>query len=232
MAIVTDGLTYNLDASVLLLSGFSDNQTLLDAYVPDEVNVNGWYGSAGYSLYVAASGQGSNSVIRFNTGNLAFKNPDEFLSYTALTVQIAAKRTGASYTNTWMGLFSTWFNYAESGLTILAITDNANTRNYSGWGTYGGITTTQSTSSMPLDTPIVVTATISPATSGLFYTNSTSTGTFTNSKAQGYFGVGGLESAQGFFVGDLYQVLIYNRELSEAEIIQNAETLRDKWFSI
>lgn len=232
MAIVTDGLIYNLDASVLTLSGFSDGQTLLDAFVPDQVNSDGWYGSAGYSLYVAASGQGDKTVIRFNTGNLTFKNPTALLSNTSLTVQIAAKRTGSSYTNTWMGLFSTWFNYANSGLTLLAITDNANTRDFSGWGTYGGITTTQSTSSMPLNTPIVVTTTITPSTSGTFYTNSTPTGTFANSKSQAYFGVGGLESAEGFFVGDLYQLLIYNRNLTEVEIQENAETLRDKWFSV
>lgn len=231
MAIVTDNLVYNLDASVLLLSGFSDGQTLLDAFIPDEVNADGWYGSGGYSLYVAASGQGSKTVIRFNTGNITFKNPRPLLDYTSLTIQIAAKRTGTSYINRWMGLFSTWFNYDVSGVSIFAITDNANTGDYSGWGTYGGITTTQASSSMPLDTPIVLSVTVTPSTSGTFYTNSTSSGEFTNSAAQGYFGIGGLGPAQGFFVGDFYQILIYNRVLETSELIQNAEELRDKWFS-
>ena len=230
MAIVTDGLVNNLDASVLLLSGFSDGQSLLNAFIPDEVDTDGWYGSAGYSCYIAASGQYNYPVMRFYSGNLTFQNPAKFLNYENLTVQIAAKRTGLSYSNTWMGLFSTWFNYAKSGLTILAITDNANTRDFTGWGTYGGITTIQSTSAMPLNEPVIVTATITPATSGNFYTNGVFTGEFNNSKSQAYFGVGGLESARGFFVGDIYQVLIYNKILNSSEIIENTETLRDKWF--
>lgn len=232
MAIITNNLVNHLDASVLLLSGFSDNQSLLNAFIPDKVDPDGWYGSAGYSCYVVANGQNSLPVMRFYTGNLTFKNPNKYLQYNSLTVQIAAKRTGYGYNNTWMGLFSTWFNYSKSGLTILAITDNNNNRDFSGWGTYGGTTTIQSTSAMPLNEPVVITATVTTNGSGDFYTNSTFTGTFSNTKSQAYFGVGGLEPAGGFFVGDLYEVLVYNKVLQQSEIVQNAEALRDKWFSV
>lgn len=230
MSLPTQNLIYNLDASVLLLSGFSDQQSLLDAYVPDQVDPDGWYGSAGYDLRVIANGQNNLPVIRFTTGNLAFKNPNKFLQYTNLTVIIAAKRTGYSYTNSWMGLFSTWYNYAKSGATILGVTNTNNLGGFDYWGTYGGITTTGSTSAMPINTPIVVAATFEDDTSGVFYTNGTETGTFANSKSQGYFGVGGLESASSFFVGDLYQVLIYDRILNPSEIQDASTYIINKWF--
>lgn len=231
MALVTNGLIYNLDASVLLLSGFSDQQSLLNAYVPDQVDAIGWYGAAGYDLRLIANGQNSLPVIRFTTGNLAFKRPTDLLQHTELTVIVAAKRTGNSYVDTWMGLFSTWFNYAKSGVSLLAVTNNANTGAFDYWGTYGGITTTASTSSMPLELPQVVAMTVGSSTSGTFYTNGTESGTFANTKAQPYFGVGGLESALGFFTGDLYQVLIYNRVLSANEVQQSSSFLANKWFN-
>jgi len=230
MALITDGLVNQLDASVLLLSGFSDGQSLLDSFIPDNIDSDGWYGSAGYDMKIVANGQFNKAVIRANTGNITFKNPYKFLNYTELTVLIAAKRTGLSYTGSWMGLFSTWYNYAKSGLTILSVTNNANVGGYYGWGTYGGITTTQSSSSMPLDTPVVVGVTVSPSTSGTFYTNGSNSGTFLNSKSQAYFGIGGLESAEGFFVGDIYEVLAYNRVLTTSEVQETSQYLINKWF--
>lgn len=230
MPLITEGLINQLDTSVLLASGFSNGQNLLNATIPDKIDPDGWYCSAGYDIKLVANGQFDYPVIRTNTGTLTFKNPNKYLNYTALTVLIAAKRTGSSYTNSWMGLFSTWYNYSKAGLTILAITDNANTGNFNKWGTYGGITTTQSTSAMPLNTPIVVGAIANSDTSGTFYTNGVNSGTFTNSKAQAYFGVGGLESAEGFFVGDIYEVLVYNRALTEAEVLSSSQYLTSKWF--
>ncbi len=230
MSLITAGLINHLDANVLLLSGFSDGQNLLNAYIPDQVDPAGWYGSGGYDVRVVANGQFTRPVIRTNTGVITFKNPSKYLDYTSLTVLVAAKRTGSSYTNTWMGLFSTWYNYAESGVTILAISDNANTDSFTGWGTYGGITTTQSTSAMPINTPIVVGMTTNSNASGAFYTNGINSGFFTSTKSQAYFGVGGLESAKGFFVGDIYEVLVYNRILSSSEIQDSSNYLMNKWF--
>ncbi len=232
MSLFTQNLIYNLDASVLLLSGFNDQQSLLNAFVPDQIDPDGWYGSAGYDLRLVANGQNGLPVIRFTTGNLTFKNPDKLLQCSELTVFIAAKRTGNSYSGTWMGLFSTWFGYARAGLSLLAVTNTNNqAAAYDYWGTYGGITTTGSTSAMPIDTPIVIGATVNNYTTGTFYTNGTQTGTFPNSKTQAYFGVGGLESAEGFFIGDLYQVLIYNRSLSVPEIQDVSSYLANKWFN-
>jgi hypothetical protein len=230
MALITNGLVNQLDASTLLLSGFSNGQSLLNSFIPDNIDSDGWYGSAGYDMRVIAGGQFNKAVIRTNTGNITFKNPYKFLNYTELTVLIAAKRTGLSYTGTWMGLFSTWYNFAKSGLTILSVTNNANVGGYNGWGTYGGVTTTQSNSAMLLETPVVVGVTVSPSTSGTFYTNGSESGTFLNSKSQGYFGIGGLEAAEGFFVGDIYEVLVYNKNLTTAEIQETSQYLIDKWF--
>ena len=230
MPLITDGLINHLDASVLLVSGFSNGQSLLNATLPDLVDVKGWNCTAGYDIKVVASGQYDYPVIRTNTGVITFNDPYKYLDYTSLTVLIAAKRTGSSYTNSWMGLFSSWYNYAKAGLTLLAITDNANTGNFTGWGTYGSTTTTQSTSSMPLNVPIVVGAVANSDTSGTFYTNGFSSGTFANSKTQAYFGVGGLESAEGFFVGDIYEVLVYNRALTNAEVLSSSQYLTNKWF--
>ena len=230
MPLITDGLINHLDASVLLVSGFSDGQSLLNATLPDLVDVKGWNCTAGYDIKVVANGQYNYPVIRTNTGVITFNDPYKYLNYISLTVLIAAKRTGPSYTNSWMGLFSNWYNYAKAGLTLLAITDNANTGNFTGWGTYGSTTTTQSTSSMPLNVPIVVGAVANSDTTGTFYTNGLNSGTFTNSKTQAYFGVGGLESAEGFFVGDIYEVLVYNRALTDAEVLSSSQYLTNKWF--
>lgn len=230
MSLITEGLVNQLDTSVLLASGFTNGQSLLNAIIPDKIDPDGWYCSGGYDATLVANGQYSYPVIRANTAVLTFRNPNKFLNYNALTVLIAAKRTGPSWTNTWMGLFSTWYNSAKAGLTILAITDDNNQGNFTGWGTYGGITTIQSTSAMPLNTPIVVGATVTNATSGVFYTNGVNSGTFSNSKAQAYFGIGGLESAEGFFVGDIYEVLVYNRVLFEAEVLSSSQYLINKWF--
>lgn len=230
MALITQNLIYQLDASVLPLSGFVNNQNLVGAFIPDQVDSKGWYGSAGYDMYLVTNAQNGKAVIRCNTGNIAFKEPGDLLKYNSLTVLIAAKRRGPSYTNTWMGLFSAWYNYSKSGLSIFAITNNANVGGFDYWGTYGGIITTASTSAMNLDTPIVVGVTSDINTAGNFYTNGINTGSFTNSKDQGYFGVGGLESAEGFFVGDIFEVLVYKSVLNGAQIQDSSAYLVNKWF--
>lgn len=230
MPLITDGLVNQLDTSVLLISGFSDGQNLLNATIPDKIDPDGWRCSGGYDIKLVANGQYSYPVIRTYTGVITFKNPNKYLNYTTLSVLIAAKRTGSSYTNSWMGLFSTWYNFANAGLTILAITDNSFERNFNRWGTYGETTTTQSTSAMLLNTPVVVGAVANSDTSGIFYTNGLSAGTFSNSKSQAYFGIGGLESAEGFFVGDIYEVLVYNRMLTDSEMLSSSQYLTNKWF--
>ena len=78
---ITNGLINWLDASILSLSGFSNNQTLLDSFIPDQVGTNTWHGSNGYSMYVAtnASPLGDKPVIRFITGNLTPSNFNDYL---------------------------------------------------------------------------------------------------------------------------------------------------------
>jgi hypothetical protein len=83
---------------------------------------------------------------------------------------------------------------------------------------------------MPINTPIVVGMTTNSNASGAFYTNGINSGFFTSTKSQAYFGVGGLESAKGFFVGDIYEVLVYNRILSSSEIQDSSNYLMNKWF--
>lgn len=236
MALVTNGLINQLDASVLLLSGFSNNQTLLDAFIPDQVGTNTWHGSNGYSMYVATSASpiGNKPVIRLIQGNLTPSNFNDYLNYDEMTVLIAAKRTGASYTNTWQGLFSLPFyntGLGVKGVSLFSITNDNNVGGFNNWGTYGGTVTTASTSAMNLNTPYVVGMAVNSDTSGTFYTNTSATGTFTNTKAQGYYGVGGLESAEGFFVGDLYEVLVYNRVLTYSEVSVSSNYLISKWFA-
>ena len=233
---ITNGLINRLDASILSLSGFSNNQTLLDSFVPDQVGTNIWYGSNGYSMYVAtsASPAGNKPVIRLIQGNLTPSNFNDYLNYNSMTVAIAAKRTGASYTNGWQGLFSLPFyntGRGVKGVSLFSITNNNNVGAFNNWGTYGGIVTTASTSAMNLNTPYVVSMTVNPDTSGTFYTNTSATGTFTNTKGQGYNGIGGLQSAKGFFVGDIYEVLVYNRVLSYSEVSANSNYLISKWFA-
>ena len=236
MALVTNGLVNRLDASVLLLSGFSNNQTLLDAFIPDQVSSKPWYGSAGYSMYVTASASPASNkpVIRLFTGNLSPGNLMDYLDYNTMTVLIAAKRTGPSYNNLWQGLFSLQFYNTGKGIrgaTLLSITNNNNTGGFNNWGTYSGIVTNASTSAMNLNTPYVIGMTINSDTSGTCYTNTSATGTFTNTKAQGYCGIGGLGSAEGYFVGDIYEVLIYNRVLTYSEVSASSNYLIGKWFA-
>jgi hypothetical protein len=236
MSLITNGLINQLDASVLSLSGFSNNQTLLDTFIPDQIGSSTWYGSNGYSMYVAASASptGNKSVIRLSSGNLTPSNFNDYLNYNAMTVLIAAKRTGASYSNTWQGLFSLPFYNTGSGVkgvSLFSITNDNNIGSFDNWGTYGGVITTASTSAMNLNTPYVVGMSVNSDTSGTFYTNTSATGTFTNTKAQGYYGIGGLESAVGFFVGDIYEVLIYNRALIFSDVSASSNYLIDKWFA-
>jgi hypothetical protein len=236
MALVTNGLVNQLDASVLLLSGFSNNQTLLDAFIPDQVNSKPWYGSAGYSMYVAASASPASNkpVIRLFTGNLSPGNFNDYLNYDSMTVLIAAKRTGPSYNNLWQGLFSLPFNNTGKGVrgvTLLSITNNNNVGGFNNWGTYGNTVTTATTSAMNINTPYVIGMSVNPDTSGTFYTNTSATGTFTSTKAQGYYGIGGLESGDGFFAGDIYEVLIYSRVLTYSEVSASSNYLIGKWFA-
>jgi hypothetical protein len=84
---------------------------------------------------------------------------------------------------------------------------------------------------MALNTPTIVSVTVGKDSSGTFYTNASATGTFSGSKVQGYFGIGGLESANGFFRGDVYEVLTYNRALTESEVASNADYLNSKWYN-
>ena len=236
MALVTNGLINWLDASILSLSGFSNNQTLLDAFVPDQAGPSIWYGSNGYSMYVATSASpvGNKPVIRLISGNLSPSNFNDYLNYAAMTVLIAAKRTGASYTNTWQGLFSLPFNNTGRGVrgvSLFSLTNNNNVGGFNNWGTYGSTVSTASTSAMNLNIPYVVGMTINSDNTGTFYTNTSATGTFTNTKSQGYYGIGGLESAEGFFVGDLYEVLIYNRVLTYSEVSASSNYLISKWFA-
>ena len=232
MALVTNGLINQLDAQYIQdVGGFTDGQNIIGAFLPDPVEPAGWYGSNGYDCVFLLSVNSYRPAIRFNTGVISPMNTNKYLTYTELTVLICAKRTGPSWGNTWMGLYSSWYNYNNAGASIFAITDNANTGNFDKWGTYNGIITTQSTSAMDLNQPFVVGATFTPSSSGTFYTNNIETGNFSSSQDQGYFGIGGLLPANGSFVGDVYEVLIYNRKLSSAEIQQSGDYLIQKWFN-
>lgn len=231
---ILTGLINDLDTSVLLLSGFHDGQNLQAAFIPDQVDVGqwrGWKGDAfGITLVANASPQGNYSVIRFANGNLDQLNTNVCLSSTNFTVMIAAKRTGMPTRCPYMGLYSMVYNFAKCGVTLLAFTDNNYDHNFNGWGTYNGTEPCKALSAMDLNVPVVVTMALDNTTNGTFYTNASATGTFTSSKSQGYLGIGGLECAQGFFIGDLYEVLVYNRTLSDSEVAQNANYLTSKWF--
>lgn len=230
MPLVTDGLVNNLDVLVLLSQGYTDGQDLTVTNIPDRIDPKGW-GGDGYGMSFHTSG-GPNDFpcIRFSNGFLHQRNADDFLQFNSMSIMIAATRTGASWTNNWMGLYSLYYNHAKAGINILAVTDNKYDAVFNGWGTYN-FTTTKSTSAMVLNVPTIVTVTANSDSSGTFYTNASATGTFLNSKAQGYFGLGGLESANGFFRGDVYEVLAYNRALTESEVATNADYLNSKWFN-
>lgn len=231
MALVTDGLINQLDAEYVRdVGGFIDGQNLIGAFLPDPVDTAGWYGSNGYDCYLKFNALNSKPSLRFNTGVISPQNINKYLTYTDITVLIAARRLGPSWNNTWVGLYSTWFNYNKNGGSIFALTNNANTGGFDRWGTYGGITTTQSTSAMNVNIPIVVGATFTSEGSGGFYTNAVSTGTYTSTTNQPYFGVGGLLSAEGSFVGDVFEVLVYNKILTSIEIQDSSNYLTNKWF--
>ena len=231
MPLVTDGLVNHLDALTLLSQGYTNGQDLTVTNIPDRIDSKGW-GGDGYGLSFYLSGGPNNfPVMRFLNGFLHQRNANDFLQFNSMSVMIAASRTGASWTNNWMGLYSMYYNHAKAGINILAITDNKYDRNFNGWGTYNGTTTVKSTSAMALNTPTIVSVTIGKDSSGTFYTNASATGTFSGSKVQGYFGIGGLESANGFFRGDVYEVLTYNRTLTESEVASNADYLNSKWFN-
>jgi hypothetical protein len=245
MPAILTGLVNQLDASVLLLSGFSNGQSLLNATVPDQVDPLGWSGTC-YSLYVAGSASPVGTpAIRFESGNLIQNNYTQFLAYTEMTVMICAKRTALARTGQWMGLYSMMYNggwgkllpnqggptYSNGGMSLLALTDENHNHDYTKWGTYGNINSYQSTSAMDIGLPMVVSIVAGPDTSCTFYTNASASGgpTFA-SKAQAYRGLGGSEPSDRFFIGDVYEVLVYNRGLSASEIATNATYLRGKWF--
>lgn len=232
MSLITEGLVNWLDAQYIQdTGGFTDGQNIVGAFLPDPVDSAGWYGSDGYDCTFKYNAVKYRPAIRFKTGVITPVNINKYLNYTNLTVIISAKRTGPAWNNTWMGLYSSWYNFNKTGATILAITDNANLRNFDKWGTYGGTVTTQSTSAMDLNTPYILSSVFTPPASGSFYTNSTQTGEFTLSKDQGYFGLGGLLPARGSFVGDIYEVLIYGKKLTEEQIQENSAYLISKWFN-
>jgi len=232
MPLVTDGLVNHLDSLVLLSQGYTNGQDLTVTNIPDSIDSKGW-GGDGYGLSFYLSGGPNNlPLMRFSNGFLHQKNADDFLQFNSMSVMIAATRTGTSWTNSWMGLYSMYYNHAKAGINILAITDNKFDGNFNGWGTYNDTTTVKSTSAMALNIPTVVTVTTNSNSSGTFYTNASATGTFLGSKVQGYFGIGGLESANGFFRGDVYEVLVYNRALTQLEVATNATYLVNKWFNI
>jgi hypothetical protein len=224
---ITDGLVNQLDASALI-TVFADGQSLILASVPDQVDSKGWLGD-GYDISYSLSGapNGAPSFV-FKQGFLKQLNWDSFLKYDSMTVMIAATRTGNSWTGNWMGLYSMFYNGAKAGINILAVTDNNLNKDFSHWGTYKYVTTA-STSAMDLNTSFVISVVGNKDSSGTFYTNTSATGDFPASKAQGYFGVGGMESSRGFFVGNVYELLVYNRALTASEISTNASYLYDKW---
>ena len=231
MSLVLTGLTNRLDASVLLLSGFTPG-TLLCKVLPDQVDPLGWSGTGyGLDLIAGASPNGLYPVIRFTNGNLIQNNNNTFYLNHSMTVMIAATRTANSYTFNYMGLYSMSLNSSHAGISILALTDNNYNRNFNSWGTYDNTTTAQSTSSMDLNIPVVVTMAVNSDLTGTFYTNASAAGNFATSKAQPYFGLGGLPSQNEFFVGDLYEVLVYNRTLSASEVSTNSSYLISKWFA-
>jgi hypothetical protein len=231
MPLVTQGLVNQLDAQYVQNSGqFVDGQNIVGAFLPDTVDSAGWYGIDGYDCILKYDALYDKPAFRFKTGVLTPRNILNYLNYTNLTVLICARRGGPAWNNTWMGLYSSWYNYNRCGATILAITDNNNDLSFTNWGTYGGTVTTQSTSAMELDKPYVISSTFTSANSGEFYTNSTLTGNFSLTKDQGYFGVGGLLPAKGSFVGDIFEVLVYNRILTTLEIQESSQYLINKWF--
>jgi hypothetical protein len=231
MSLVTNGLINQLDAEYVRdVGGFVNGQNLIGAFLPDSVDAAGWYGSNGYDCYLKDNAITIRPSLYFNTGVISPQNTNKYLTYENLTVIIAARRQGPAWNNQWMGLYSSWFNYNKNGASIFAITDNANTGNFDKWGTYGGITTTQSTSAMGVNVPVVLSTTFSSSGSGTFYTNGSNSGTYNSTTDQAYFGVGGLLPAKGSFVGDIFEVLVYNRILSEAEIQNSTSYLINKWF--
>ena len=231
MALVTDGLINQLDAEYVRdVGGFVNGQNLIGAFLPDSVDADGWYGSDGYDCYLRDNAITIRPSLYFNTGVITPQNTNKYLTYENLTVIIAARRQGPAWGNQWMGLYSSWFNYNNNGASIFAITNNANVGGFDRWGTYGGITTTQSTSAMNVDVPVVLSTTFTSSGSGVFYTNGSNSGTYTSTKDQAYFGIGGLLPAKGSFVGDVFEVLVYNRILSEAEIQDSTNYLINKWF--
>jgi len=226
---ITYGLMNQLDAYLLSARGWKDDQNLISAVIPDNVSSKGWLGS-GYDLYysLSAAPNGGPAFV-FTQGNIKQENCDSFLPYNSMSVMIAATRTGNSSTGLWMGLYSMYYARATAGINILALTDNNYNYNFSGWGTFNYVTT-QSTSAMNLNTPYIISMTGDANSSGTYYTNTTATGTFSTSKAQPYFGLGGYGPGGGFFVGEVYEVLVYNRSLSASEITTNANYLINKWF--
>jgi len=231
MSLITSGLVNQLDAHTLLTAGYVNGQSLISAQLPDNISSKGWSGD-GYSINFSVSGSPyGGPCIVFSQGTLRQNNLFDFLNYTNMSVMIAATRTGPSWTGTWMGLYSMQYNHAKAGITILAITDNYYQGSFSGWGTYNDTNTVQSTSAMSLNTPIIVGAVCSNNSSGTFYTNSTQTGIFPSSKVNNYYGLGGLTSQKEFFVGNVYEVLVYNRALSASEVTSNAQYLSNKWFT-
>lgn len=232
MPLVTNGLINHLDSLVLLSQGYTNGQDLTVTNIPDSIDSKGW-GGDGYGVSFYLSGGPNNlPLMRFSNGFLHQRNANDFLQFNSMSVMIAATRTGTSWTNSWMGLYSMYYNHAKAGINILAITDNKFDGNFNSWGTYNDTTTVKSTSAMALNTPTVVTVTANNNSSGTFYTNASATGTFLGSKVQGYFGIGGLESANSFFRGDVYEVLVYNRALTQLEVATNATYLVNKWFNI
>jgi hypothetical protein len=234
MGLVTDGLVNQLDAVNLLHSGeFTDGQSLKDALIPDSVDPKGWLGD-GYDLVFAATG-GPNSmpVIRFQQGFLHQRNATDFYAYENITVMLIGQRTGTSWGKRWMGLYSMFFNDTKSGLNLMAVTDDNNDGGYQYWGTIGKASH-KSGDAMTLNTPVILGATLGVSTPGKLYTNGvpSTVSTFPDSHAQAYYGLGGYEFARGYFRGDIYEVLVYNRILSDSEISQNSTYLYNKWLTL
>jgi hypothetical protein len=229
MSLILSGLVNHLDARALSAT-FVDGRNLILAPVPDQIDPKGWT-CTGYDISYSLSGSpGGKPCFNLVQGNINQNNFNDFLNYSYMSVMIAATRTGPSWISMWTGLYSMRYNNAKAGITMLAISDNNFDRNFSYWGTYDYITTA-ATSAMNINTPYVLSMVGNSDSSGTFYTNASATGTYLKSKDQGYKGVGGYEAGRGYFVGKVYEVLVYNRALTPSEISINSNYLAAKWFN-
>jgi hypothetical protein len=234
-SIVTSGLTLNLDAGNVSsypgygttwndLSGNGNNGTLINSPTYNSSN-------SGYLTFGGTNG--NNGTFNSTDQYVQIASPTSIpLGNTARTISTWVRKLEVTnpYPYEIVGM-GAWLSNNRSVFT-LTVASNPLAPSLTTWGDdYSG-----PTGYISNNTWVNLSVTYNGNTSLIVYVNGTQVGTFTfSSQLDTVFGASGLtigtwkDGQWNSFVGDISNVLIYNRTLSDVEILQNYNAIKSRF---